>query len=117
MISISEMMNDPDFSQDFIIYRKRPSWVKGKTVLAEDPPLIITGVVIAAGTWDLQQVPEGDRIAGIMAFYSTNPLYVTQSAQISDEIVWNGERYKLLQVSDYRDYGYYKALGERMEGM
>lgn len=117
MINVAELITDQDFAQEYTVYRKRPQWVQGECVLTEDPPKVIKGVVIAANTHDLVQVPEGDRVKGIMCFYSVDPLYITNPSQISDEVVWGGDRYKLFQISPYRDYGYYKALGERMEGL
>lgn len=67
-------------------------------------------------------LPEGDRIAGLMTFYSTadKPIYTTRNKDddkgTSDELEWRGERYRVLQVFPYNDFGYVKALGTRMSG-
>lgn len=115
MINVAEIINDPDFSQSFTVCRKTGSWSEGRFVQTEQQ-LSFRGIVIAANTKDLLQVPEGDRVKGIMAFYSTEPLLVTNSTGTSDQIIWRGERYRLFQLWPYADYGYYKALGERMAG-
>ncbi|WP_371378905.1 hypothetical protein [Sporomusa aerivorans] len=118
MINIAEIINDPDFCQAFSVFRKTGKtgkWVEGEYIQAEQE-IKMRGVVVAANTKDLLQVPEGDRVKGVMAFYSTAPLLVTNEAGTSDQVVWHGERYRLFQLWPYVDYGYYKALGERMAG-
>jgi len=54
--------------------------------------ITISGVVTAAGTKDIIQVPEGDRTSQLMVFHSTMPLYVThddiEGKGTSDEIEW-----------------------------
>lgn len=115
MINVAETILDPDFAQPYTVYRKTGSWVEGEYVQTEQA-LAFHGVVVAANTKDLLQVPEGDRVKGIMAFYSIEPLLVTNDSGTSDQVVWRGERYRLFQLWPYVDYGYYKALGERMVG-
>lgn len=56
-----------------------------------------------------------------MCFYSRKDIYVTHvsnehSPGTSDEIEWHGNRYKIIQVAPYKDYGFVKAFGVRMEG-
>jgi hypothetical protein len=115
MIDVAEVINDPDFAQEYPVYRKTGVMLGGRWVSSEKR-INTQGVVIAANTKDLLQVPEGDRVKGIMAFYSTEPLLVTSEAGTSDEAVWQEERYRLFQLFPYKDYGYYKALGERIAG-
>ena len=115
MINIAEIIQDPDFAQPFTVCRQTGAWSEGRFGQTEQQ-LPFRGIVIAANTKDLLQVPEGDRIKGIMAFYSTEPLLVTNAAGTSDQVIWRGERYRLFQLWPYVDYGYYKALGERMAG-
>jgi len=79
-------------------------------------------VVIAANTKDVNMMPEGDRIAGLMTFYTNadKPIFVTRNLSedqgTSDEIEWRGERYRVMQTFPYQDYGYIKAMGTRMVG-
>ena len=67
-------------------------------------------------------LPEGDRIAGLMTFYTTadNPIFVTRNLVddkgTSDELEWRGERYRVMQTFPYLDYGYIKAVAKRMSG-
>lgn len=115
MVNVQDLIQDPDFAQPFTIYRKTGAWQDGAYTQSEQQ-LTAYGIIIAANAKDLLQVPEGDRVKGIMVFYSTEPLLVTNSAGTSDQVVWRGERYRLFPTWPYVDYGYYKALGERMAG-
>ena len=79
------------------------------------------GTITVANTQDVNMLPEGDRIAGLMTFYSTadNPIFVTRNGEVkgtSDELEWRGERYRVIQTFPYLDYGYIKAICKRMSG-
>jgi len=118
MIDVAEIINDPDFYQSYIIHRKGGYWLGG-TWKETDTEISSGGVVIACNAKDLEQIPEGDRVKGMMCFYNTSPLYVTRDngqKGTSDQIFWNSELYRLDQVFPYSDYGYYKAIGYRIKG-
>lgn len=115
MIDVSEIIQDPDFAQTYSVQRDSGKLVNGRWV-PNTTNFDITGVVTVANSQDVQQLPEGDRVVGIMAFHSTQLLQITNPEGISDIITWRGEQYKLLQVYPYGDYGYYKALGARIQG-
>jgi len=119
MLNVSRVIGSSKFSQPFTVWRKTGDWVAGRFVETETS-ISMSGVVTAAGTKDILQVPEGDRTSQLMVFHSTRPLYVThddaQGKGTSDEIEWHGERYRLLQIKDWSDFGYYKAYGTSMGG-
>lgn len=115
MINVAELIRDPDFCQPYTLYRKVTTWLAGRP-RQKEIEIPRSGVIVAANSKDLLQVPEGDRVKGIVAVYDTELLAVTNEAGTSDEIVWRGERYRLFQIWPYIDYGYYKALGERIAG-
>jgi hypothetical protein len=120
MINVGRIVNSRNFAQSsgFTVYRQTGTWVAGRWVPDE---LIIRmqGTVTAMNPKDLTQVPEGDRVTGIMCFYSQQQIYTTRAAGTdpggtSDEIVWQGERYRVSSVVPWSDFGYYKAFGVRM---
>jgi hypothetical protein len=116
MINISRVINDKRITQTFTAYRKSGSWIAGRWVQNENPVQLV-GVISIAKERDIQQVPEGDRVGGEIAIYSTQALFVTQAQSntgTSDEVMWQGDRYRLFSVKPYIDYGYYKAIGIRM---
>jgi hypothetical protein len=119
MINVSEIINDPDFAQDIPVWRKTGQWVAGKFVQTE-VKINLYGVVTACNTKDLEQVPEGDRVIGMMCFYTTDPIYTThndlENKGTSDEPEWRGERYKIVQILPEEDWGYYKGFGARKAG-
>lgn len=122
-LNVSRVINNPQFAQGYTVYRKTGQWVAGRFVEIENA-LNYYGTITAANVKDLNQVPEGDRVTGMMCFYSTQPIYVTRddtdidSNEIgtSDEIEWRGERYRIVQILPEQDWGYYKAFGTRIKG-
>jgi hypothetical protein len=121
MIDISEIILDPDFAQSYIGYRKSGIWVEGDIEQTESV-VNFYGPIIAANIKDVNMLPEGDRIEGLMVFYTTadNPIFTTRnlanSKGTSDELEWRGERYRVMQTYPYNDYGYMKAIGTRKVG-
>lgn len=121
MIDVSELMSDPDFAQSYLVHRMSGSWVEGEFIQNESV-INFYGPITVANTKDVNMLPEGDRIVGLMTFYTTsdNPIFVTRNLDTdqgtSDEIEWRGERYKVMQIFPYHDYGYIKAIGTRKLG-
>lgn len=114
-LNVGRVLSNPQFAQSFTVYRKSGSWVEGIWIPTESI-LDFTGVITACNPKDLVQVPEGDRIVGLMCFHSAQQMYVTRETGTSDEIVWNGERYRVSSTIPWVDFGYYKAFGVRMVG-
>ncbi|NHL37740.1 hypothetical protein FDE95_14250 [Clostridium botulinum] len=120
MIDVSRVLNDPRVSQSFIIFRKSGKWEKGRFVQSENN-INMQGVISVAKPKDIEMIPEGDRVGGELAIYSTQEIFTTRKGDTSkqkdsgtsDELLWNGERYKIYSVSPYSDYGYYKAIAMR----
>lgn len=118
MINLSRVINDPRIAQKkpFIVYRKGGSWVKGQWVPSEDS-IQMNGIITPASAKDITQIPEGDRTGGELTILSTQPIYTTHSngeSGTSDEIEWNGERYRVFNVFPWSDFGFYHAIAIRM---
>lgn len=119
MISLDEIIEDPDFAQPFYVYRSTGSFIDGVWTESTPKRIQMYGVIVVANARELRMVPEGDRIQGAMDFYSLSPLYVTRTGQsqgTSDKILWRGDYYKLLSVRNWIDFGFYSATGERIAG-
>jgi len=124
MINVGHIVNSRNFAQPkgFTVFRTTGDWVRGRFVTDPEKKLNYTGTITVANADDLEQVPEADRVTGIMCFYSQKPMYITRAADsaeaagISDEIEWQRDRYRIIQVLPWRDFGYYKAFGVRMAG-
>ncbi len=119
MLNVAEILYDPDFSQQFTVYRKTGEWQSGRFVESETT-LTLDGVVVPATSKQIEQLPEGDRVFGVMAFYSPELIYVTHSDDgggntgTSDAIKWRGQRYRVSKVDPFGDYGFYIAYGVQM---
>ena len=123
MINVSKAINDPRFSQSFKVFRKSGEWIKGRFI-EEEKELSFTGVITPSKPKEIEMIPEGDRVGGEITIHTTKKLYTTHSIQdeesendfegTSDQIEWQGDRYKLYQVNDYSQYGYYSAIGMRL---
>ena len=117
--SIAEVPNDSAFAQSFQIVRSSGGyWSMGKWVDSKTT-LNVWGSIQPPKTKDLEQVPEADRVTGMIMIHITQPIYETNvetSEGISDIVIWHGEKYRLIQVTEWYDYGYWKAFGVRMSG-
>ena len=117
-MDLSEVINDPELAEAFTILRSTGSFGAGgwSETKATVPAY---GVVSPSSPDDIQQLPEGDRVAGNTTFYTSQAMYIThggQQAGTSDIIQWQGQQWRLAQVWDYSTRGYYKAVGVRMSG-
>ena len=123
MINVSRVLQSKNFMQSFTVHRKKAHWVKGKLVQTEDT-LTFQGVVNNANPKEILQIPEGDRVSGMMVFYSQSEMFVTRAwgtesqadYGTSDELEWQGDRYRVVTVNTRGDYGYFKAYAAYMEG-
>lgn len=116
---LADLMNDPDFARPYTVIRTTGARVEGEFVLDEPQRIPFYGPVQPASVRELEQLPEGERQKGIMKFMCKNPaeLYLTQEASgmqkgcVSDEVEWNGYRYKIIQVMPWTHYGWMRAFG------
>jgi hypothetical protein len=121
MINVSELIVDPDFGQSYTVYRKNGYWQNFKFVEG-DVSLPFFGVISAANYREINSLPEGDRVSGIMVFYTTadNPFLLTRDETgnlgTADQPYWRGCRYKAIKLFPFDDYGYQKIMAVRMQG-
>ena len=117
---MEEIVNDPELSQYFVIFRKQGTWVNGVWATSSTPfQISCYGPVIAMNEKELVQVPEGDRIHGAMIFYTPRsiPLFTShEDPGTSDEILWGHKFWKIIAVNLYERFGYYKGYGVRLKG-
>jgi hypothetical protein len=118
VINVGDLLTDPDFAQSFSILRSKGSFALGGWS-NQTTTIKASGVIIPATAQELEQLPEGDRVVGMMAFWSAQPLYETRvgdTSGLSDIILWRGQQYRLAKVFPFQDFGYTKAIGARMSG-
>jgi hypothetical protein len=117
--SIAEVVNDPLFAQTFTIVRSQGgSWQMGQWQ-NNVSTLQMWGAIQPPSPTDLEQVPEADRVTGLIAIWITVPIYETNvelTNGISDVAIWHGQKYRILRDAEWQDYGYWKAFAVRMSG-
>jgi hypothetical protein len=119
MIDVEDVIEDDDLAQDYIIYRSTGSFVGGRWIEGTPVQVEACGTIYVAKEKDLVQVPEADRVSGAMVFYNQAVIYLTRntpSKGISDKIYWDENYWKVVSVGPYKDYGFYKAIAERITG-
>lgn len=113
-VNVSRVVLSPKLSQTFSVFRQTGKFVRGRPSQAESE-IKLRGVIKPAKAQEIEMIPEGDRVGGEVVIYATEKLRVTSESGTSDEVLWNGDRYKIYSVSPYSDYGYYKAIAVRKE--
>lgn len=117
-INVARVINSSKWHTTFTVYRKTGDWVNSRFV-QNDSSIDFDGASVPATTKDIMQVPEGDRTLEIRIFLTKKELYVTRNGEIkgtSDEVLWNGKRFKIVKVKDWREFGYYRSIGVCLEG-
>lgn len=83
------------------------------------------GVVSVASPEDLEMVPEGDQVTGAMVFHSQTRIFETQkdvnpppngTQYVSDQLIWEFQRWRVLHVYPYPNRNYWKAIAVRLQG-
>lgn len=79
----------------------------GKFVRNQVEQVSINGAVINLSHKDLMQLPEAERVEGLVALYTKDAVYTTDEAaqSYSDLLVWQGETFRIIRA-------YYRELGE-----
>lgn len=126
MLNVGELIHDPDFAQPkgFKVTRTTGTWTNGR-FSGTTATIPCHGIIRPASSKDVVQTPQGDMISGEIAIYTdiVTPLYETalnhktnNSGNLSDEVTWQGEVYKLIKVTPFVDFGYYKSIAVRKRG-
>lgn len=121
-MEIRDLMFDPDFADFYKVKRRKIMWINGRPKVIEENILNFYGPVQPASPRELKQFPEGDRQKGIVKFFCSPPnmIYITDIKGsdkeeditfLSDEILYQGYRYKVLQSAYWGRYGYIRAFG------
>ena len=123
MISVQEVVNDPDFAQLFIIQRSNAGFWQDGVWVNHNVTLQSYGSMQPASDREIQMVPEGDRVTGMLSVWSSLQLFTTgtvgpndPAAHTSDILVWHGQNYRIMGVKPWFDNGYWRCLATRMLG-
>lgn len=109
MPDITAVLYDPTVgSRPFTIMRRRGHWSGGKFIIDDEQTEMIPGkgCIQPAGDESLSQFPEGERREGRIVIYTTKTIYLTEGSEVSDEIEWQGESYKVCSVTRWQEHGF-----------
>lgn len=122
MINISELINDPDFSQPngINIIRTAVSIVEHR--VSEDTKEInIPGIITISEENMDELLPEADRNKEVIHVFTYNRLKTAGRDKIdgaeygADIVVWNGARYIVRYCLDDSQYGFCRSTAVKME--
>lgn len=114
LINVGEVVVDPDLAQPFTILRSAGIFVNGVWKSTETK-LQTIGVISVASEGEVNMLPEGDVILGARVFHTDQPIFKTQEGKgSSDILIWRDQKYRVLRVAQYQDYGYWRAIASRM---
>lgn len=122
MINVSELIGDPDFTQpNGVTVIRRPCTVVNHRPSVTETQIKVTGVITIAKDRDLQMLPEADRTEEAINVFTYKPLFTTgredeEAVQnyLSDVVVWQGNRYKVMNCMDDAQYGFCKSIAVKM---
>ena len=118
MINVSDIVSDPDFNEPLVIMRSSGGQF-GLGGFTDTPvPIKTYGIATPAKPEELQQVPEGSRVSGMMTFRSVTPFFLSNesTATNADIVVWRGLNYRIIYVFPWDHFGCPKGLGTLMPG-
>lgn len=111
LLDMSDVINDPDLCEPMGLVRIRRVQAVDLKGLATDAEVedAFSGVVTAGKGDTLQRTPDGTRAAGNMTVTTTFDLIPNEGGQDADIVVWQGRRYVVQTIADYRNFGYIQA--------
>lgn len=121
LVNVREVILSTEFCQDIPVVRHtQGEWINAEYQTNEFN-FITPGVVTRLTNDEMLTLPEADRRKDLQMFWTVDKLYITQlnenqsnSNTLSDYILWHGGKYKIIEVGDDDDYGFYRSIGERI---
>ncbi len=122
MINISELVSDPDFAQPNGV-----TVIRRKMVIQDHVPTItekkvkLTGIITIARDIELNMENTGDTNMEAIHVFTYKPLFTTgredgvgDSDYLPDLVVWQGNKYKVMDCKDDAQYGFCQSTAVKM---
>lgn len=110
MLDVSEIFADPEFAQVIPVRRGQGEYQPDGTWTQGYLPGTALAIVHPVKPDDLQLLPEGERHLPCKKVMSNDPV------GIGDLIDYQGHTWRLSQLSDWSEYGYYNGIAVRHDG-
>ena len=109
-----------DYNTGQRLYIKRKSkgkYVDGVWVVGTEQTIKCLGSQQSPKPQELDYIPELERLDDVKVFYLNKPVQVSNhwDDHESDQIEWEGKRYKIMKLNDWSSYGYDKVIGSRVK--
>ena len=117
MINISELINDPDFTQPNGVIVERTSYIiENHMVVGNTKQLKLTGIITIADDTSIEKTPEFDSTSEKIHVFTYTPLYVTGKPEISssesflsDVVIFEGNPYSVDSCLNDSQYGFCRS--------
>jgi hypothetical protein len=117
-IDVSDVVDSIEFTQAVTVNRVAPgSYVDGLWVDGANSATAISAAVQPLSDRDRQALPEGIRTMELLKLYTTFQLRTAdEKAGLSaDDIVFQGDTYKVVALTNWTSNGYVRAYVERLK--
>jgi hypothetical protein len=113
LVNVSDVVNDPQFSQTFSVKRFTGNFAnEGEYDRGSVVTLTRYGSIQPANQDDLNLLPEGQRDGKYIKVYTVQEIRKGDGTVESDQILWDGREYRVTFTKLYKDYGYYFVIAE-----
>lgn len=111
---VTELLIDPDLgAQTFFVKRRKGKWSGGRLAVSDEEALSFIGIIQPPSSEQLAFFPEGERREGRIVIYTQSLLHLTEGEDISDDVIWSGESYKVVAIDRWTDYGFCAAYAQK----
>ena len=117
---LRELLYDKDVGggRSFTIIRRSKIRSKGRLSDGETETINAVGSVQPLGADALQQLPESDRTGQVIIARTETAMQIGSTSDtgdlLADEIEYNGDRFKILQLKNWGEWGIYAAIATRI---
>ena len=117
---LRELLYDKDVGggRSFTIIRRSKVRSKGRLTDGETETISAVGSVQPLGPDALQQLPESDRTGQVIIARTETAMQIGSTNDtgdlLADEIEYNGDRFKILQLKNWGEWGVYAAIATRI---
>lgn len=111
-LDVSEVLSDPDLIEPTGLVRVRRTQTISAQGLATnaEASTAFSGVVTAGKGDSLRRTDAGNNAQGNITVTTTTDLRAELPGQDADIVVWQGRRYVVESIADYRNFGYVQAF-------
>lgn len=114
MPDVTQLLEDDDLgAQQFTITRRTGQWDEGDFVVKSTETITATGIIQPPSSEELSFFPEGERRKGLIAIWTKTPMHLTEGEEITDDVTWRSEQYKVIRIDRWSDYGYCVAYAQK----